>query len=33
MSKRLEPITIDSYQPLRETVCEALKCNSPKNWG
>ena len=25
MSKRLEPITIDSYQPLRETVCEALR--------
>ena len=25
MSKRLEPITIDSYQPLRETVCEVLR--------
>lgn len=25
MSKRLEPITIDSYRPLRETVCEALR--------
>ena len=25
MGKRLEPITIDSYQPLRETVCEALR--------
>ena len=25
MSKRLEPITINSYQPLRETVCEALR--------
>ena len=25
MGKRLEPITIDSYQPLRETVCAALR--------
>lgn len=25
MAKRLEPITIDSYRPLRETVCEALR--------
>ena len=25
MGNRLEPITIDSYQPLRETVCEALR--------
>ena len=25
MGNRLEPIKIDSYQPLRETVCEALR--------
>ncbi len=25
MGNRLEPITIDSYRPLRETVCEALR--------
>ena len=25
MGNRLQPITIDSYQPLRETVCEALR--------
>ena len=25
MGNRLEPITIDNYQPLRETVCEALR--------
>lgn len=25
MGNRLEPITINSYQPLRETVCEALR--------
>ncbi|MCR5833429.1 MAG: GntR family transcriptional regulator [Selenomonadaceae bacterium] len=25
MANRLEPITIDSYQPLRETVCEVLR--------
>lgn len=25
MANKLEPITIDSYRPLRETVCEALR--------